>query len=189
MAGAVLSGLNTGLDAPMLAFLLQQSEAKIICVDYQYVQIVLKALEVIAAAKAKSPFLVVIRDSDQGAFSTTQEIPPGSMDYDGLLEMGKPDFEIIRPLDECEPITVNYTSGSTGTPKGVVYSHRATYLNSIAQIFRFEMSAAPVFYGPWICSAAAGGVSLGQWRLWEGPISALEISRLKPSSVQYLPTR
>ncbi|XP_058187055.1 butanoate--CoA ligase AAE1-like isoform X1 [Rhododendron vialii] len=145
MAGAVLSALNTRLDAPMLALLLQQLEAKIICVDSQYVQIFLKALELISAAKAKSPFLVVIRDSNQGAFSTTQEVPPCSLDYDRLLEMGKHDFEIVSPIDECDPITVNYTSGSTGTPKGAVYSHRATYLNSIAQIFRFEMSAKTVF--------------------------------------------
>ncbi|KAF7130528.1 hypothetical protein RHSIM_Rhsim10G0200200 [Rhododendron simsii] len=145
MAGAVLSALNTRLDPPMLALLLQQLEAKIICVDYQYVQIFLKALELISAEKAKLPFLVVIRDSNQGASSTTKEVPPCSLDYDRLLEMGKHDFEIIRPIDECDPITVNYTSGSTGTPKGAVYSHRATYLNSIAQIFRFEMSAKTVF--------------------------------------------
>ncbi|KAE9448914.1 hypothetical protein C3L33_19188, partial [Rhododendron williamsianum] len=132
--------------APMLALLLQQLEAKIICVDNQYLQIVIKALELISAAKAKSPFIVVIRDSNQGAFSTTQEFPVlVSFDYDRLLEMGKHDFEIVSPIDECDPITVNYTSGSTGTPKGVVYSHRATYLNSIAQIFRFKMSTKPVF--------------------------------------------
>ncbi|KAG5530069.1 hypothetical protein RHGRI_030436 [Rhododendron griersonianum] len=59
--------------------------------------------------------------------------------------MGKHDFEIVNPIDECDPITVNYTSGSTGTPKGAVYSHRAVYLNSIAQIFPFEMSAKTVF--------------------------------------------
>ncbi|KAI8536854.1 hypothetical protein RHMOL_Rhmol10G0288400 [Rhododendron molle] len=145
MAGAVFSALNTRLDAPMLALLLQELEAKIVCVDYQYLQIVLKALERIPAAKAKSLSLVVIRDSDQGAFSSTQEVPPDSLDYDRLLDMGKPDFEIASPIEECDPITVNYTSGSTGTPKGVVYSHRATYLNSIAQIFRFKMSTKPVF--------------------------------------------
>ncbi|XP_058187059.1 butanoate--CoA ligase AAE1-like [Rhododendron vialii] len=145
MAGAVLSALNTRLDPPTLALLLQQLEAKIICVDHQYVQIVLKALEAISIAKGKSPFLVVIRDSDPGGFSTTQEVPPRNLDYDRLLEMGKLDFEIVNPIDECDPITVNYTSGSTGTPKGAVYSHRAAYLNSIAQISRFEMSAKTVF--------------------------------------------
>ncbi|KAI8536862.1 hypothetical protein RHMOL_Rhmol10G0289200 [Rhododendron molle] len=71
----------------------------------------------ISAAKAKSLFLVVIQDSNQGAFFTTQEVPRGSLDYDRLLEMGKHDFEIVSPIDECDPITVNRTSGSTGTPK------------------------------------------------------------------------
>ncbi|KAG5530066.1 hypothetical protein RHGRI_030434 [Rhododendron griersonianum] len=112
MAGAVLSALNTRLDPPMLALLLQQLEAKIIFVDYQYVQIVLKALEAISAAKAKSPFLVVIGDSDPGDFSTTQEVPPRNLDYDSLLEMGKLDFEIVNPIDECDPITVTHLCGA-----------------------------------------------------------------------------
>ncbi|KAF7129688.1 hypothetical protein RHSIM_Rhsim10G0199800 [Rhododendron simsii] len=82
---------------------------------------------------------------NRGAFSSTQEVPPGGLDYDRLLEMGKHDFEIVSPINECDPITVNYTSGSTGMPKGAVYSNRSVYLNLIAQIFLFKMSAKMVF--------------------------------------------
>nr|GMD58216.1 probable acyl-activating enzyme 1, peroxisomal [Ipomoea batatas] len=66
--------------------------------------------------------------------------------YEEFLETGNPDFKIVYPGDECDPIAINFTSGSTGNPKGAVYSHRATYLNTIAQIFRTEMAGkSPVF--------------------------------------------
>ncbi|KAK2991940.1 hypothetical protein RJ640_027831 [Escallonia rubra] len=106
MAGAVLCALNTRLDAAMLATLLEQPQAKTIFVDYQFLEVVLQALEIVSCAKTKP---------------------------------------IVRPEDECNPISVNYTSGSTGKAKGVVYSHRAAYLNSIAGIFDYDMSKKTVF--------------------------------------------
>ncbi|GFZ09443.1 AMP-dependent synthetase and ligase family protein [Actinidia rufa] len=137
MAGAVISALNTRHDAPMLGLLLSQLEAKIICVHHQFVEITLKALEVLS----KPPLLIVMTESDQ----TPHQLPQNSLSYEGLVAMGKHDFEIVRPKDECDPISVNFTSGSTGTPKGAVYSHRATYLNSLGVILRYDMRAMPVF--------------------------------------------
>ncbi|KAA8532052.1 hypothetical protein F0562_006806 [Nyssa sinensis] len=142
MAGAVLSALNTRLDSAMLAFLLQQLKPKLFFVDYQFVEAALEAFDILSLTNCK---LVVVPECDQATSPIMKDLPPGSLDYNELLEMGYADFKIMRPEDERDPISVNYTSGSTGKPKGVVYSHRAAYLNSLAAIFRTEMRLMPVF--------------------------------------------
>lgn len=147
MAGAILSALNPRLDFTMLSLILQQLEAKIIFVDCQFLQVVQQAFDILTEAKSKPPILVRIMERGHPATSSTTlgETPASSWDYDGLLAVGRADFEIIRPSNECTPISVNYTSGSTGNPKGVVYSHRAAYLNSLAVIFRSDLKQVPVF--------------------------------------------
>jgi len=144
MAGAVISALNTRLDASTLALTLEQLEAKLIFVDYQFTDAVLKALDLLSQKKVNPPHLVVIPECDKSSSRDHKHIA-SDLDYNCLLEMGRDDFRIIRPNNECDPISVNYTSGSTGKPKGVVYSHRAAYLNSLAEIFRFDMRQMPVF--------------------------------------------
>lgn len=145
MAGGVLSALNPRLDTTTLALLLEQLEAKIIFVDYQFITVVLKAVDIVSQVNHKPPLIVLIPELNPANSVTVNGTPLGSMDYNGLLGMGDINFEIRGPKNECDPISVNYTSGSTGTPKGVVYSHRAGYLNSLAQIFRSNMRNRPVF--------------------------------------------
>ncbi|XP_048229482.1 butanoate--CoA ligase AAE1-like [Ricinus communis] len=148
MAGAVLSTLNTRLDATTLALVLQQLKPKLIFVDYQYGNLALQAFNILLSTrKGNPPQLILINDKcEQETSSMTNNYKsPCHLDYDSLLTMGKADFEVIKPNNECDPISVNYTSGSTGNPKGVVYSHRAAYLNSLAEIFRCDMRRMPVF--------------------------------------------
>ncbi|XVF18129.1 hypothetical protein REPUB_Repub10bG0185600 [Reevesia pubescens] len=148
MAGAILSALNIMLDSATLAEILEKLEPKFIFVDYQYVHAVHKALEILTNKMDKHPLLVLIEEYDHQATTlmSNYEFASGSMKYSDLLGMGGTDFETVKPKDEGDPISVNFTSGSTGEPKGVLYSHRAAYLNSLASIMRYDMRVgAPVF--------------------------------------------
>ncbi|KAF2312485.1 hypothetical protein GH714_034844 [Hevea brasiliensis] len=142
MAGAVLCTLNARHDSNMVSVLLKHSEAKIIFVDYQLLDVARKAFEHLAKTEAKPPMLVFISESDGfspiGFNSSTYE-------YESLLANGHNRFEIRRPKSEWDPISINYTSGTTSRPKGVVYSHRGAYLNSLSTVFLHGIGAMPIY--------------------------------------------
>ncbi|KAI3819917.1 hypothetical protein L1987_13770 [Smallanthus sonchifolius] len=128
MAGVVLCTLNVRHDSKMVSTLLKHSSAK-------------GAIEIMLKLTATVPQIVLIPDSSKPpALQKT-----GVIEYEALLAMGSLDFEIRRPNDECEPITLNYTSGTTSSPKGVVYSHRGAYLNSLAAVLLYEMRSMSVY--------------------------------------------
>ncbi|KAK1362237.1 putative acyl-activating enzyme 1, peroxisomal [Heracleum sosnowskyi] len=145
VAGAVLSTMNTLYDSAMVSELLKQSGAKIIFVDYQFLDVAKGALQILSKTLARLPHLVVISDSDRPSYSNSQVSFPVYSEYESLLATGSLDFEIRHPRDECDPISISYTSGTTSTPKAVVYSHRGAYLNSLAAAFLCEMSSMPVY--------------------------------------------
>ncbi|XP_057450109.1 butanoate--CoA ligase AAE1-like [Lotus japonicus] len=70
---------------------------------------------------------------------------PGMLFYEDLIAQGNLEFEVRRPKDECDPISLNYTSGTTSSPKGVIYSHRGAYLNALATVLLNEMRSMPVY--------------------------------------------
>ncbi|GLT46067.1 hypothetical protein SLA2020_198540 [Shorea laevis] len=146
MARAVLCTVNIRLDSALVAVLLRHSEAKILFVDYQFLKIAHGALEMLSKMSTKFPKVVLIRECDQQVSINSTTIPTSTnLEYDSLLGMGKPDFEVRWPEDEWEPISLNYTSGTTSSPKGVVYSHRGAYLNSLADVLFNEMGSMPVY--------------------------------------------
>ncbi|OVA11980.1 AMP-dependent synthetase/ligase [Macleaya cordata] len=154
MAGAVICPLNTRYDSTMVSILLKHSEAKIIFVDYQLYEVARAALDdLILTSNTKTkqpPLLVLIPESDtpsNPATSKTISFCSGNyLEYESLIGTGQLDFEIRRPNDEWDPISLNYTSGTTSTrPKEVVYNHRGAYLNSLATILLTGMGQMPVY--------------------------------------------
>ncbi|KAF5943182.1 hypothetical protein HYC85_020824 [Camellia sinensis] len=139
MAGAVLCTLNVRHDSKMVSVLLKHSEAKIIFVDHQFLDVARGAIEILSKMGSKVPCLVLILESNKSSPSTN------CLEYERVLAMAKPDFEIKWPNDEWDPISLNYTSGTTSSPKGVVYSHRGAYLNSLAAVLLNEMPSMPVY--------------------------------------------
>lgn len=142
MAGAVLCSLNSRHDSTMVSVLLRHSEAKIIFVDYQLLPIARGALDLLVNAQVKPPILVLIAESNNSSSTSSADV---DFEYESFLETGHSGFEIRRPDNEWDPISLNYTSGTTSRPKGVVYSHRGAYLNSLATVFLHGMGSMPVY--------------------------------------------
>ncbi|MGH6820900.1 MAG: AMP-binding protein, partial [Methylocella sp.] len=61
------------------------------------------------------------------------------------LASGDADFDWVRPDDEWDAISLNYTSGTTGNPKGVVYHHRGAYLLAQGNVLTASMPKHSVY--------------------------------------------
>lgn len=161
MLGAVLNTLNTRLDAPTLAFMLDHGGAKVLLVDREFATVIAEALRL-----CKAPPRVV--GVDDGELADRAFEPVGEVEYEDFIASGDPEFTWSLPADEWEAIALNYTSGTTGDPKGVVYHHRGAYLNAIANVIDWNMAAHPVYLWtlpmfhcngwcfPWTLAALAG---------------------------------
>ncbi|KAJ4844702.1 putative acyl-activating enzyme 12, peroxisomal [Turnera subulata] len=141
MAGAILNTINTRLDAKNIATILHHSEAKLLLVDYQFLDLADQALAMLAAKTTTKPSVVVIDDVD----SPTGVRQGRQLEYEKLIQMGNPGFVPGDIEDEWAPIALNYTSGTTSEPKGVVYSHRGAYLSTLSLILGWEMGSEPVY--------------------------------------------
>lgn len=137
MCGAVLNALNTRLDAPAIAFMLQHGEAKALLVDREFAVVVEQALSHLGS---KRPFVIEVEDA---------LAPPGrrlgETDYESFLAGGDPDFAWQLPADEWDAIALNYTSGTTGNPKGVVTHHRGAYLSAASNVIAWNLPDQPVY--------------------------------------------
>ncbi|KAF9608619.1 hypothetical protein IFM89_010104 [Coptis chinensis] len=148
MAGAILCTSNIRHDSAMVSVLLRYSEAKVFFVDYKFVEVPRGALDLLYLTKTKLPRLVLVPTSQIPSHTvsiSSTNFNSSTLDYESLRALGKPEFEIRRPKDESDPISLNYTSGTTSSPKGVVYSHRGAYLNSLAAILLNGMGPMPVY--------------------------------------------
>ena len=137
MCGAVLNTLNTRLDAPALAFMLDHGEAKALIVDREFSRVMADALTL-----ARVRPLVV--DYDDPEYDGAGE-RIGATEYEALITEGDESYQRTAPIDEWDAISLNYTSGTTGDPKGVVYHHRGANLLAVGNIFSADMGRHPVY--------------------------------------------
>ncbi len=160
MTGAVLNTLNTRLDAPAIAFMLDHGEAKAFIVDREFAALAAEALKL---AKVK-PLVI---DYDDPEYSG-----PGArfgvIEYEAFVAGGDEAYKRTAPLDEWDAIALNYTSGTTGDPKGVVYHHRGANLLAVGNVVTGDMGRHPVYLWtlpmfhcngwcfPWSISVKAG---------------------------------
>ncbi|CAI9098903.1 OLC1v1035634C1 [Oldenlandia corymbosa var. corymbosa] len=152
MSGAVLNNINTRLDARTISVILQHSESKLVFVDFYLKSLVLEAISGLPKGLSTTPMLILISpESDDAADRNSGSSGPiGGFDdtYEGLVNKGRNasiDFQWVRPNNEWDPMTLNYTSGTTSSPKGVVHSHRSLYIIAFDSLTNWSVPKQPVY--------------------------------------------
>jgi fatty-acyl-CoA synthase len=132
MTGGVVNTINTRLDVRTVAYILNHSECKVFIVDRQFQPVAAEAL-----LQVERDVIVIDIDDQQAGLGDIEAI--GELEYESFLKTGDEVFEWVRPKDEWQAISLNYTSGTTGNPKGVVYHHRGSYLMSMGSVSAWNM--------------------------------------------------
>ncbi len=163
MVGAVINAINTRLDSKTISYILNHSEAKVLIVDRQFHDVIIKALE-----DVKQEIKIIDIDDKDANLKDSKAI--GSLEYEDFLNTGDEDYIWKLPKDEWQAIALGYTSGTTGNPKGVVYHHRGSYLMATGSAVAWNMPnklnflyTVPMFHCngwcyPWTMSMIHGRV-------------------------------
>ena len=128
----VLHTLNLRLSPEDLSYIIGHAGDRALFVDADLIPIV----EQLGDALGSIEHIVVMGD---GATL------PGAISYEDLIA-DKPRTYPRKQIPENSPLGICYTSGTTGRPKGAVYTHRSTFLHSMA-----VSSAAGLGVGPKDC--------------------------------------
>ena len=117
--GAVLHTLNIRLFPEQLAYVVNHAEDKVVVVDASVAPLFARVRD-----ECKTVEHVIVVNGEADGLGET-------LRYEELVAAEEPGMEWPE-LDERSAAAMCYTSGTTGDPKGVVYSHRSTYLHSMA---------------------------------------------------------
>ena len=193
--GAVLHTLNLRLFPEQLAYVVNHGQDRLVIVDATVLPLLVK----VAAQLTTVEHYVLIGDPDRTAdLSGLGDVPVHR--YEDLLAAAPAAYDWPE-LDERTPMAMCYTSGTTGNPKGVVYSHRSTWLHSMASctgngfalsehdtvlpvVPMFHANAWGLAYSGWM--AGADFVMPGRF-LQAEPLARM-IAELKPTVAGAVPT-
>jgi len=127
--GAVLHTLNVRLMTEQVAAIMTHATDRALIVDASLWPQIRPAL-------ASVPSLRHIIVVESGAEPCNDPLPGAGLTtfpYESLIGATRADFR-WPALEERDAAVICYTTGTTGEPKGVVYSHRSTYLHTLASL-------------------------------------------------------
>src|SRR5579875_2200000 len=125
--GAVLHTLNIRLFPEQLRYVIDHAGDKVVICDAAVAGLLARVVGECPTVER----VVVVGSGDVSALERIEGLGERLVSYEELLA-GQPDSYEWPDLDEREAAAMCYTSGTTGNPKGVAYSHRSTYLHSLA---------------------------------------------------------
>jgi fatty-acyl-CoA synthase len=124
--GAVLHTLNIRLFPEQLAYVINHAQDKVVIVDDSLIPVLAKVASELTGVER----YIVVGTGDASALSSA--VPGAAIDrYAELLASEAPSYAWPE-IDERQAAALCYTSGTTGNPKGVAYSHRSSYVHSLA---------------------------------------------------------
>jgi fatty-acyl-CoA synthase len=192
--GAVLHTLNIRLFPEQLAFVINHAEDKVIIVDASIAPLLARVRDQLTTVEQ-----IIVRGLRDGA-GDTSGLGDGLLDYETLLDAEQPGFE-YPDVDERAGMAMCYTSGTTGNPKGVMYSHRSTYLHSMAITSSASLALAetdrmlaivPMFHAnawgvPYAAFMIGSDLVFPQQFLQAAPLSRI-INEMRPTVSGAVPT-
>jgi fatty-acyl-CoA synthase len=122
--GAVLHTLNIRLFPEQIAYVANEAEDAVVLVDTSLTKLlapVLPSLETVHT-------VILVGDGETGPL---EESGKTVLRYADAIGAESTEFDWPQ-IDETSAAAMCYTSGTTGNPKGVVYSHRSSFLHSMA---------------------------------------------------------
>ena len=126
-AGAVLLPLNVRLAAQELAFILNDSGAKVLFLEKEFVNLVDSFRNELPAVES---FFLLDGPPETRWLSARS--------YEGLLAAASPHQADIMEIDEDAVAELFYTSGTSANPKGVMLTHRNVYLHALHVCLTFD---------------------------------------------------
>lgn len=122
--GAVLHTLNIRLFPEQISYVANEAEDRVVLVD-------MSLAKLLAPVLAELETVHTVIAVGEGDTAPLQNSGKTVVRYAELIDGEAPDFDWPE-IDENSAAAMCYTSGTTGNPKGVVYSHRSSFLHTMA---------------------------------------------------------